>query len=470
MSVFFDFLTTVSTDSVLKVIAKEARSEEKRTNSKTLLYHIRVKFPTIQHASDWVSFKTVIATNVQFLDYTYDDDEEAKETLGTWLGMIRAVTIASHHVERSTVLCRFTELTAIFKGYYLTVYPELDTYPIIQFIRNILRVDSTTKRIVQVKCSQNRTKRLTKCYELHIDTIIRAMQYFMDKNVGLDPHFTEWRDATALKILTVGAAIGTRKTEVISPAIKFYTLSQWRELHQDCTIMFGTIPVPNLLTEFDDDKIIVQEGTLKNAAQRNNKFLEEGDERRVADLVLMKPVIEYTASEVVKAICDVRHALGTTAKQTRTNTQLSNLFIPEKCKAALAEVFPDGFKFSSHVMRKIYVVRAWNELGDRLKKVTGVNMDRSVFLNALLGHGASLDTTLNYSNIKIVYDGVEEKGQVAPPRKKRQRRFISPAHRVSYVRGQMKKHRVTGWSPEFMKASGISPCVYKRAAADGAFI
>jgi hypothetical protein len=169
--------------------------------------------------------------------------------------------------------------------------------------------------------------------------------------------------------------------------------------------------------------LLAQRGVLKDAESTIDRFITPEDSRWVTDRLLIKMSIVLTAKQVIDGVKIFRKWTGITKENFPGRKNAGNRYGTRDLQPLIQKYFPrsfalaiaKGWSISSHHCRKIYCNTAYFLYKNQIEKLTGDNVDRSIFISAVLGHGSnSLPTYLSYANVDIKFGFTEQEFTLPP--------------------------------------------------------
>jgi len=258
----------------------------------------------------------------------------------------------------------------------------------------------------------------------NIDSAVRAMFRRGDEGSA--------KTYGASTLLALEICVGARKTAFLDPNVKFYTWEDWKSNHRhDNRNEMGANDIGSeeisltILQDLASDKftssVIVQVGILKDAKNKLQKHLLEED--RDDPRYLVKPCLIYTAEYLVKKINEFRRKFNISKENfvdrrragASWDTRLFHPLLKEYFRDTFNHVERKGWRIGSHHMRRIYVMATIHFFKDSAEQASGGKvLAQSVWMALVLGHMGSVNTTISYSNLKIIYQPPHEAFQTPP--------------------------------------------------------
>ena len=429
---------------------KQYGNTAKRMTSKTA-YRIIKKYYTcnVRGTSDLVCLfdylkKSADDGEIEF-KYPQAKSNAAKaralENYGQFLKKLTTVLKNMTLKETSSTTNAMTKATNILKRNWVRNHgmSTRDNEGPIPVIRRV--VADTEANIVSIQRGEQRRKaRLSDKYTPDWATVESFVQTWVDryeKDMIQDGNMVFSGLALAC-IIACGPRIGS----IAQPRIHFMTIDQYEEATGKKMGDFWIgkksdgilVNRDEAIQKIGEKHIIVQVGKVKDANQRDNKYLDEDDERYIDPSIIIKPTLMLEAAKIVEYVYAIRNHFGLTVESTKGMDQEQVGAIIRKTKRAnnktstwfnqlLKQAFPAEFakskknrwNFSSHFCRKLYANGAVHAYKEALESLTGKTYDRSVLIAKWLGHDSGLNAHLSYANVEPNFEDVHSKQVLARP-------------------------------------------------------
>lgn len=424
----FTFLDEATADTSLQIIREEGLSTfvvddddgetEKESYLVSLIHKVEPDFECLTSVTS--CFLALIKKHVQLFDFPDDNDFSKLKSK-----LVQIKRIVDHMIENtSTARNYFSDLTGIFKKYWVPKGESPTDGRHVTVIRRILKVDKEKVDVYLRQKERRRLDRLGDVYEENYEEVEDFVLKCYREGMVEDP---TRKEQTGL-LLSLMLCTYTRKIEILDPSIK-YTKYKDIKKKEDTKFFIGNRydgdDEDNSIEEDENgnwksvmgyEYTIVQSNTAKNYAQEVNKYLDKGHDRYVPDRRLIKPTIILTAKQIIDGIKKFRMEMGIKASDKLTRKQLGAIVGSRDFKPFLEKYFSrsrkkamsHGWDFGSHHMRKVGSNASYYIYKDRLKQITGKSINLNLYLRIVLSHAGSVDTSLSYSNVEVFFGVANE--------------------------------------------------------------
>ena len=388
---------------------KKAPKAPQRRTSQTLLDLIHKYQPKLKcNSSDANCLVLYIANNITKFDMAPEKLKPHLERLQTLGRAIQPVTSSQRNY--------FVELTSLFKRYWvpkgeIPKPPDEKSGPHIFMVRQILRADKSAVAVYIVEKDAKLLSKLKDKFDENWEDLEKKVRQ-MYATVDDSPRQVDNNDLASL-MLSISCSLGCRKGEILDPNVLFLTYPDYvrreeRAGRDISKFRLGTFldadedsdeeeNVDKIITVdkdlFDEsiglDRVVCQIGVLKDSEQAINRFIDEDDERWVADRVLIKPSIVLTARQIVDGIRRFRKIENITKANFPGRRVAGNRWGTAKLQPTMKKYFPrayaksiaNGWPFSSHYGRKIYANASFEIYQEHIKRVTNRYIDKVIWVH-----------------------------------------------------------------------------------------
>src|SRR5690606_19095927 len=130
--------------------------------------------------------------------------------------------------------------------------------------------------------------------------------------------------------------------------------------------------------------------------QAINKYLLSAEDKRY---VQPRLVVKSTALPRTNRLTQETFR-ARTRETNRFSTRVGPVlrtYFPRSCAQAAAK----GFTHGSHYLRKVYANESFEVYQERVRQLTGMYVDKTIWSSQVLGHEGSIVTTLSYANVVV---------------------------------------------------------------------
>lgn len=184
-------------------------------------------------------------------------------------------------------------------------------------------------------------------------------------------------------LLAVLLAAGMRRGEVLAPHIRYEEFK-------------GDVDPRGPYAKVDARFLLLQVGCFKDANSHANKYLRGSPVLKQ----IVKPTVFLDAAKVVTLIERYRREHGGEYNTKHSMVKHMKKYFPQ----AHAQAEQNGWPFGPHYCRRIYGTLSYERWCPKNQ------WDRSVWLSTVLAHGASVATSLSYSNVRVCMEDEEMPG------------------------------------------------------------
>lgn len=464
---FFAFLTEASTDENLDKIRQDSEHKknddienevepedesdlEEERKGKRKPKKTPIKSETLEHLIEKHSprYKCTQATTSCLLKYVtvhipyFGDRYRDLKLFETQLEQLEKII---HHLIRTGYIRNyFVFFTNAFRDFLI---PRGETWykKWYDLVQKHLHTDKARVLVYLKNADDSRTAKLQDGYTEIWDNVEHSARALFRR--GEEGNAKTFGAST---LLALELCTGARKAAFLDPNVKFYTWEDWKNHRHDNRNEMGINDIGSdtfslTLQDLSNDKftssLIVQVGILKDAKNKLQKHLPEED--RDDPRFLIKPCLVYTADFLVEKIKSFRGKYEITKENfidrrsagAQWDTRLFHKLLDDYFHNSFEHAKRKGWTIGSHHMRRIYVMATLHFFKDSAEVAAGGKvLAQSVWMALVLGHMGSVNTTITYSNLKLVVNPPPKAMQLPPTEL-----ILQFAKQVADLQGQVDK-------------------------------